>query len=58
MRPERVRDLFARQLCSDIASVGTAHPIEDCVEPQSWLDDDNILVVFSDVTASGTAAGP
>jgi hypothetical protein len=58
MCPEGVRDLFAGQPRGDVASVGAPHPVEDRVQSQRWLNDDNILVVLADVTASGSAAAP
>ena len=52
------RDFLARDARGDFASVGSAHPVEYRVQPQVRLDEDNVLVVFSDMAAMGLPTAP
>jgi len=52
------RDCLARHARGDIASVGSAHPVEYRIQPQVWLDEDDVLVVVSDMTAMGLTTAP
>jgi hypothetical protein len=52
------RDFLARHARGDVASVGSAHAVEYRVQPQVRLDEDDVLVVLSDMAAMGLTTAP
>jgi hypothetical protein len=52
------RDFLASHARGDVASFGSAHPVEYRVQPQVRLDENDVLVGLSDVAAVSFPTSP